>query len=149
MIIFYEQNGNDSSLLFRSLTGYNVDFKGQNQVSQLFSNVSIKGFMERFKRYGKIHTSNLEKLRVNILYVKGYNQNDIRYICQAQNKNPIFVSSIVEGQSLEILPKKDYIFYIFKISLNCYQFDVVNKQNYLLNMKSDCIILIDNHITSC
>lgn len=83
LIIFYEQNGNDSSLLFRSLTGYNVDFTNQDRISQLFSNVSIKAFMERFKRYGKTHTSNLEKLRVNILYLKGYSQNDIRYICHA------------------------------------------------------------------
>lgn len=148
LIIFYEQNGNDSSLLFRSLTGYNVDFTNQDRISQLFSNVSIKAFMERFKRYGKTHTSNLEKLRVNILYLKGYSQNDIRYICHAQNKNPIFVSSIVEGQSLEILPEQNYMFYIFFISLNCYQFNVVNKKNYLLNLRSDCIckIIDDNEI---
>lgn len=146
LIIFYEQNNNDSSLLFRSLTGFDVNFKDQAQVSQIFYNVSIKSMMERFKRYGKIHTSRLEKQRVNILYLKGYSQENLIEVSHAHSKKPIFISCIVEGQCLQIIPEEDSLFHLFYISLDGYKFNIVKKAEFLKNMKSEWIEKISDDL---
>lgn len=140
LIIFYDQNNNDSSLIFRALTGVDVNYKSKNQVSEIFLNVPIKALMKRFTRFGKIHSSSLENANVNFIYLKGCSQENISFLCQTQTRKTIFISSIIENQTLNIRPTNDdCLFYLFYLSLNCYDSDIVNKKLYLQNLKSQKI----------
>ncbi|KAK8883942.1 hypothetical protein M9Y10_043044 [Tritrichomonas musculus] len=132
LIVFFEQDEqNDSTLIFNSLTGFNVKFQGKEKISELFRNVPIKKFMQRYKRNGKVHTSNLQNVTVNILYLKGYGQDYITTLCHTQKVNPIFVSSMKSKQILKISPDEDYIFNLFYIDKELYKYDIVNKRLYL------------------
>lgn len=137
LIVFYEQNGNDSTLLFRSLTGFDVNFINEQQVSQVFLSASIKNMMARFKRYKKIHSSNLENQNINILYAKGCSQGQISALCYTQGVKPIFVSSILEGQKLTIMPEDGFLFHLFYVSKNSYEKYTVDRKSFVSNMNCD------------
>lgn len=134
LIVFYEQtNTNDSTLLFQALTGYQVDFSNQKNVSQLFTNVPIHSIMERFNRNKEIHKSKLENMRVNILYLKGCSQAQITSFCKTQKIKPIFISSLQSNHVLKIIPEKNHLFYLFYMKLNSFAFYRVNKLSFQQN----------------
>ena len=134
LIIFCEQQDNDSSLLFRSLTGIYVDFSSSENVSMLFANYKIsKDLMPRFKLYGIPHKSKFQDYsveKIHFLYLKGISQEDLRSFCRAQNKKPIIVSSCLENQKLSIEPDGICLFNLFYISSNSYNLDIVFRQSY-------------------
>lgn len=140
LIIFYDKNNNESSHIFRALTGFDVNYNDKNQVSEIFLNVPIKSLMKRYDRFEKTHTSSLENANVNVVYLKGCSQENISFLCQSQTRKTIFVSSIKENQNLTIRPtNNNCLFYLFYLSLNCYDSDIVNKKEYLQNLKSQKI----------
>lgn len=156
LILFYEQNNNNSSLIFSSLIGYIINSNDQ-KISLLFKKVPIKSLMERYKRFGKIHQSKLENKNVHILYLKGYSQSQIDEICFKQENKPILVSSLVDGQKPEIRPNNNcHSSYLFYLSTEHYRYYVIQKGIFLnslndqsansvkekLNLKSTKIIFL-------
>lgn len=139
LIVFVEQNGNDSTLIFRALTGLDVDFSSLKTVSQVFTNISIKSIMKRFKRFEKVHTTvfqEKEKIKkLNFIYVKGYSEEEILLLSNSQKRPPIFVSSFMKNQKLSIIPNEKCQFNVFYINENCYEYLAADEDNYLHILK--------------
>lgn len=132
LIVFYEQIGeNDSSIIFRSLTGYDVNFAKQTTVSELFFNADVNRMMKRYMRNGKIHQSKFGNKCLNILYLKGCTKKHIEILCKTQKNKPIFISSCLLDQSISISPEDSFEFYLFLISDSTFQNYLITKKTYL------------------
>lgn len=148
LIIFFEQDNpsNDSTLLFRALTGFDVNFEKEKKVSKLFKNVPIQRMLTRIKRLRK--KNYVSKLlnppvkKVNILYLKGCPQCIFRRICKAQNRKPICVSSMIEGQEITIGPPPDCVFNMFILSEHSYKYQTVSLIKYVQNINDAKSIIL-------
>lgn len=139
LIIFYEQLNSDSSLIFRALTGFNVDFSNDTQICKVFYDVPIKSMLNRYKRNNvkkefesKLLDSPIKK--VNILYIKGFSQNVLNVLNKIQSRKPIFVSSIKRDVTNIIVPPKDNIFYYFVDSKYSYKYLIANREYFIRNI---------------
>lgn len=146
LIVFYEQNNNDSSLLFRALTNINVNYQKKQNASDLFEKISCKDILTKFKRFGSIKENEFPNESIDIQYLKGTyaNQDNINQICQKGETNIIFVTSIKEGQKVTIYPRQNkdekIKFYVFCLSKNSITCSCENKRIFYKNK----IILEEN-----
>lgn len=140
LIVFYEQEGNDSTLIFRALTGLDVDFSTIETASFVFTDISIQSLMERFNRFEKVHTTifqEQEKIKkLNFLYLKGYSQEKILLLSNSQKRPPIFVSSFKKDQNFSIIPDEKCPLKVFYINENCYDYLIASEKNYLQTLGS-------------
>ena len=115
LLIFYEQNKNDSKLLFQALTG--IDIKPKNDTSKvfLFKNVDSKTVINRFRRYNKEKKTNLTK-KVHILYLKEISQKELSHLENAQGSKTIYITSIIDDQNLSISPNNTQNLYVYYLS---------------------------------
>lgn len=135
LILFYEQNNNNSSLIFSSLIGDTIN-SNKEKISILFENVRVNSLMERYKRFGKVHQSRLETTKVHFLYLKGYPQSKIDEICTKQENKPILVSSLIHGKNLEIHPNNNicHSSYLFYLSTEHYKYYIIHKEIFLKSL---------------
>lgn len=148
LIVFIEQNSNnDSTRIFRALTGFDVDYKKYQKISIIFYNVPVSALMDRFKKNrANGHVSKLidpPVKKVDIMYIKGYNQKIIRNFCKKQIRKPILVSSMLQGQKINLYPGPQYEFNMFVISCDSFDYEIPNRKNYVLNMTRAKQIVLD------
>lgn len=124
---------------FRALTGFNVCLSEKKRYSLLFKNVNIAEMMNRLKKNRRSpHTSKLLDppiKKVHILYLKNIPLNLIKKFCRNQIRKPIIVSSMIQGQSIQINPGPEYEFNMFVVSKDSFDYTTLNRKNYIQNMK--------------
>ncbi len=138
LYIFFEQPNQDSSLLFRALTGFKVNSK-KDSFSLLFENVSIQKFMERYKRH-ELPPDSMNYKNSHILYLKGCSQKVLTAISEVQNENTIFITS---SNCLEnaIKPPVKFDLYVFATFKHYFIYPVCDEISYIRDMYEKKIYL--------
>lgn len=148
LIIFFEQNNdNDSSLLFRALSGIEVSFENEKQIKISSNAINAAILMERFKRNGLVPQSNLNNKNIKFIYMKGFNENSIRELYDYCKIKPILVSSLKESdKTLSIIPNNQSNFYLFYLSQTMYQ--LITDENYNNLHKWDYMVVNEENINN-
>lgn len=148
LIIFFEQNeNNNSSLLFRALSGIEVNFNNEKQIKISSEVINTGILMERFKRNGLVPISNLNNKNVKFIYMKGFDGNSIRELHDYCKIKPILVSAIKESdETLSIIPNNQSNFYLFYLSQSMYQ--MIADENYSKLHRWDYLVVNEDNINN-
>lgn len=134
LIIFYEQPGFDSTVLFQSLTGVKLNVTPANESKGLlFKSLDPKKLFRRFDRYiTNIETDLTNK--VDVLYLRGASQSHVTLLEQTQSHLTSFVTSISSERKLTICPSNQASLNVFYLSETNFEASIVDKQQFKYEM---------------
>ena len=129
LFIFFEQNNNNSKLLFQALTGIEIKPKKESEKAFLFQKIESKNVINRFRRCHKQKQTELSN-KIHFIYLKNISQEELSHLESTQGKKTIYITSIIDGQNMSISPNDTKNLYVFYLSNNFFHYKTVTKESF-------------------